>query len=112
MFCSENQLIGVGHEMNPTEFTMDKEMIWGVARKLDDMTSTTKSKAGSRFSDAKNIFGGGSGSSSGKASKTESECKTRHTGCITCISSLSPPGEVVTKFSTTGVDGNLFFWDL
>jgi hypothetical protein len=111
MFCSESQLVGVGHEMNPTEFTMGGDMIWGVARKLDEMTSTTKVKGGSRFSDAKNIFGGG-GARSGKNSKTKTECKTRHTGCITCVNSLSPPGEAITKFATTGVDGKLFFWDL
>ena len=114
MFSSEETLIGVGHEMNPTEFVMDSTSIWGVGRKLDSLTSTTETKTkGSGFAAARNMFGArGGGSKSGDTKKVKSTCLTKHTGCITEINSLSVPGEAITKFATSGVDGQVFFWDL
>jgi actin related protein 2/3 complex subunit 1A/1B len=112
MFSSEETLIGVGHEMNPTEFVMDSDFIWGVGRKLDSLTSTTETKTkGSGFSAARNMFGARGGSKGG-SKKTGSKCLTKHTGCITEINSLSAPGENCVKFATSGVDGQVFFWDL
>ena len=120
MFCDEDRLVGVGHEMNPTEFNMGGDEIWGQGRKLDDLKSasrgaSTPSKS-SGFSAARNMFGGGSrgsrksgGSDSGRV---QTECRTQHKACITDINSVSGPGEPVKKICTSGLDGKLIFWDL
>ena len=112
LFASEDVLIGVGHEMNPTEFVMDSSFIWGVGRKLDTLTSSTEKKAVGGFSAARSMFGARGGSKSSDSKKAKSQCLTKHTGCITDLNSLSEPGSTVSKFATSGVDGQLLYWDM
>lgn len=117
MFCDEGQLVGVGHEMNPTEFLLDNSGLWDLSRKLDQLKSGEKkaqsSSTNKGFAAARSMFGGRGKAAAGKAGgRTQTKCDTKHTACITDISSVSSPGEPVTRFATSGLDGQIFFWNI
>eukprot|EP00163_Fabomonas_tropica_P030394 TRINITY_DN6833_c0_g1_i2.p2 TRINITY_DN6833_c0_g1~~TRINITY_DN6833_c0_g1_i2.p2 ORF type:complete len:121 (-),score=46.27 TRINITY_DN6833_c0_g1_i2:242-604(-) len=107
MFLNENSIIGVGHENKPYLFNNGSGQ-WELKGSVDK--EETKKAAASGVSAAFAKFQ--SQATKGTDAKDDS-LKTKHQQLITAVcASEVPQGGVVKKFTTSGLDGNLVFWDM
>lgn len=105
-FVSESAIIASGHDFSPQLF-VEKAGEWSYFDTIDKKAGVEAAAAPvSGASAARQLFQ--SKTARGQDSKTESDgLKTRHEGCITCMSRVGP-----TTYSTSGLDGFLIMWDL
>ncbi|XP_073314066.1 actin-related protein 2/3 complex subunit 1A-like [Primulina huaijiensis] len=115
LFISERIVIGVGFDCNPMVFAADERGLWSFLRYLDERkTSSSSGKYGSQLSGKFGKFYGQSkyGSSSDTIEPSRAH-GAAHENCINCIVPLKKAGDtVVTRFSTSGLDGKVVIWDL
>ncbi|XP_031123826.1 actin-related protein 2/3 complex subunit 1A-like [Ipomoea triloba] len=116
LFVSERMVIGVGFDCNPMIFVADERGLWSFLRFLDER-KTVSSSPKSQFSEAFGIFY--SQSKYGANNNSVEQSRTTHENCINCILPLRKTGghkksskSVVTRFSTSGLDGKVVTWDL
>jgi len=104
IFLSENALVGVGHENNPTLFTSQGGS-WKYDRKLDEAAAAAgAAKAGTAFDKFKNKVDTGS-------EKNETTLLTKHQNSVSKVVPFKTAGGKTTQFSTSGVDGRVIVWD-
>jgi len=105
LWTSEDGIVCVGHDCNPTFF--QNKGGWNLVRKLDVGTGAPpggEQKANSAFKTFQNKVD--------KAeTSTETKIATKHQNTITWITAYKRNGNVVTQFSTSGVDGGIGIWD-
>lgn len=107
MFVTDERLIAVGYDFNPNIFDKQGDT-WVVEGIIDNgkMLESGKKKKG------KNAFGfWHQKAEQGTEGKANDIITTKHDNTITCIRAFgTADGE--TKFSTSGVDGRIHFWDV
>jgi len=108
LFVTENSVVGVGHDCNPTLFSANASGGWSFIAKLDQKAqakSTGPAKSAMNvFKDKVNL-----GASS---SDNDTVLETKHQNSITWIYPLKKAGNNVSSFTTSGLDGKLITWDL
>jgi actin related protein 2/3 complex subunit 1A/1B len=106
LWISEDSIVGVGHECNPTLF-QGKGGRWNYVKKLD--TGNTGGAApATQSSSAFKVF---QNKVDKAESATETKLTTKHQNCITYIVPYKRAGPNVSQYSTSGLDGNLIIWD-
>jgi actin related protein 2/3 complex subunit 1A/1B len=121
-WTSEDALVAAGHDCQPVVFS-GSDQGWALVGTLDDTTASSASKAtgakagtvGRLNSTAFNTFRNADtrGHSGGGDSATDTELLTVHQNTITSVRPYAYGGEgIVSRVSTTGVDGKLVIWDV
>jgi actin related protein 2/3 complex subunit 1A/1B len=120
-WTSEDALVAAGHDCQPVVFS-GSEQGWALIGTLDDTTASSASKApgartgavGRLNSAAFNTFRNADtrGQTGGDAA-SDTELLTVHQNTITSVRPYAYDSEgVVSRVSTTGVDGKLVIWDV
>jgi len=125
-FLTDNTIVAVGFDMNPTLFTVvggeDSDPKWGFQETLDKEVKEgdkkeEKKDEKSSISKSRDMFQKqASQGISSTDKKKESSAKaavtipTRHTNIINSLWCLR--ADRITKFSTSSLDGRVLFWDL
>lgn len=103
IFASETSLVAVGHDCTPVLF--QNQGGWKFVKKIDEGLGASAAKSdSSAFKVFQNKVDKGSESQ-------ETTLTTKHQNCINCIVAVKASGGVVQQYSTTGLDGQLIFWD-
>ncbi|KAJ3277535.1 Polycomb protein sop-2 [Borealophlyctis nickersoniae] len=103
IFASETSVIGVGHDCTPYLFAL-RGGRWELVDKID--AGKKKEVSGnSAFRKFQQM-------DSRSQSTTDVELNTTHQNTITSVRAFAGAPNNISKFSTTGVDGKLVFWDL
>ncbi|OAX39361.1 WD40 repeat-like protein [Rhizopogon vinicolor AM-OR11-026] len=121
-WTSEDALVAAGHDCQPVVFS-GSEQGWALVGTLDDSTASSASKGsgakagavGRLNSAAFNSFRNADqrGQSGGGDAAADTELLTVHQNTITSVRPYAYSGEgVVSRVSTTGVDGKLVIWDV
>jgi len=102
IFVSENIIVAVGHDANPTSFNRQGNSL-KYGTKLDESSgvgASKEAKGPAALNAFKNKVDKGS-----TGSEIETIVNTHHQNCITKISACGKD-----QFTTSGLDGNLGFW--
>ncbi|KAK7255758.1 hypothetical protein RIF29_29177 [Crotalaria pallida] len=114
LFVSERMVIGVGYDCNPMVFAADERGIWSFVKYLGERKAVSfGSKYGTQFSEAFGKFY--SQSKQGVSNDAVESSRTRgfvHENCINCIMPHMEHSTLITRFSTSGLDGRIVIWDL
>lgn len=121
-WTSEDALVAAGHDCQPVIFS-GSEQGWALVGTLDDTTASSASKApgartgtvGRLNSAAFNTFRNADtrGHTGGGDAASDTELLTVHQNTITSVRAYEYGGEgIVSRVSTTGVDGKLVIWDV
>jgi len=106
LWTSEDGIVCVGHDCNPTFFQI-KGGKWEFVKKLDTGAAAA-APAASGTTSARSMF-------QNKVDKAEStsetKLNTKHQNCITWIIAYKKNGNAVAQYSTSGLDGALGIWD-
>jgi actin related protein 2/3 complex, subunit 1A/1B len=105
-WVTENSLVVAGYDCGPVVFTHDGENVIFVAR-LDD--TETKHQQGPKFSALKH-FRNLDNRATVEANDTVLE--TVHQNTVTQVTIYAGTKANCTKFSTSGIDGQLVIWDI
>jgi len=108
LWISEDSIVGVGHECNPT-LLQGKGNNWSYVKKLDTGSGAAPTGGASTQASAFKMFQ--NKVDKGSETPTETKLTTKHQNCITTIVPYKKAGAVVSQYSTTGLDGNLIIWD-
>lgn len=110
-FLSDTMMVGAGFELNPRVFEASGDQ-WEMKGKLDkkkEAAAVEQSAAKAAFAVFQNQAkrGQNTGTSADKLD-------TKHQNCISAIVpyAVSADGSQVSSFTSTGLDGNLVWWDL
>jgi len=106
LWISENSVIAVGHECAPTLFS-DASGSWALVQNLDQ---PKKSDGAAVQQSARAVFQ--NKVDVGQDARTGTKMETKHQNCINCIFNYKGSGDKVTDFTTSGVDGNVIFWNV
>jgi len=101
LFLDENRLIGVGHDCNPTLFTL-RGSEWVFDRQLDGVDGGAAKAGGGG---AKAMWQDKTSKGTTDAAETSTTLPTKHQNHIVEIRRINP-----TMFSTIGIDGALGVW--
>jgi len=102
LYLNETNLVGVGHENNPTLFT-NAGGSWKYDRRLDEATAGAAKASTNAFDKFKKKVDVGQ-------ETNETSLNTKHQNSISKIIAFSS-GAAVTEFSTSGTDGKCIVWD-
>jgi len=109
LWTSETAVVAVGHDNNPTLFQNSGG--WKYVKQLDSGAAASGGAAAgaqaSAFASFKNKVDKGSTDSAA----VETKLNTKHQNCITCIRIYKANGGNVSQYTTSGLDGHIFFWD-
>lgn len=121
-FLDDNTVLAVGWDRNPTTFTVtggsDEDPEWAMCEQLDKPKKEEKKVVGNAFANKFNKFQAAAdhGAQFGDAASDVSHValNTLHQNTIYNLRLLPPADEnsMVTRFTTSGLDGRLLFWDL
>jgi len=105
LWLDEDNIIGVGHESNPTLYSFDGHN-WKFVRRLDDAgTGGAKTDAGKN-----NAFKVFQNKADVGESTRSATLDTKHQNCVNCVAAFAEKGNKVTEFSTSGLDGFVVLW--
>ncbi|KAG1891457.1 WD40-repeat-containing domain protein [Suillus subluteus] len=119
-WTSEDALVAAGHDCQPVVFS-GSEQGWALIGTLDDTTASSASKApgartgtvGRLNSAAFNTFRNADTRGHTGDAGSDTELLTVHQNTITSVRPYAYGGEgIVSRVSTTGVDGKLIIWDV
>jgi len=103
LFLTEDSLVGVGEDANPTLFQAGGGN-WKFVGELDKNSAAKSTGAVSAMNTFKNKVDLGSETSN------DTKVDTLHQNTITCITAFKSAGNTVSQFTTSGLDGNLITW--
>lgn len=106
LFLSEQSLVGVGEDCNPILFSANDSGEWTYISELDKQSAASSSEGASQS--ARKMFQ--NKVDLGAESVGDTKLDTTHQNAITCIYPHTSSGNIVSDFSTTGLDGNLVIW--
>merc|ERR1712154_672830 len=106
-YLSDNTVVAGGYDYNPFIFT-ESDGEWSTKGALDTGSKkVAKKKKGGAFAGAFEAFQGAATQGKAFGAKKEENLNTRHQNVI---SEIRPWNE--SSFSTCGMDGLIYFWDL
>jgi actin related protein 2/3 complex subunit 1A/1B len=108
LFLTENSLVAVGHDYNPTLFQFAGQ--WKFVGKLDTKAGAGAKRAGPGAGNLAMWQNMDKKGAVGEA--TETQVDTKHQNCITVVRPFSGPATALKQFSTSGLDGNVIVWDV
>lgn len=114
LFLSESALIAVGYDCNPLLFSSGSDGNWNFVAQLDEVkVPETSTRVATQFSDAFGKFDAQTRRGENPENVEPSRApNTHHRNCITSIIPMTRTEDgIVTKFSTSGLDGRVVLWD-
>jgi len=109
MWVSDSSVVAAGHEYAPFLFQPNSDGSWSQVAKLDDKkkaapaAAPAKVNAFAMFQNKVNV---------GQDSRKGLTVDTKHQNCITYMDVYKGQAGQVQAFTTTGLDGQLVFWNL
>ena len=104
LWISETSIVAAGHDSAPFLFSKVGSE-WKLVEKIDQGAKKSNESSGTALNMFKQM------DSRGQATSNDVVLDTCHQNSINCLVCVESKGGVVSKFSSTGVDGKLVIWD-
>jgi len=110
LFLSENKVVVAGHDCAPYIIAETGPTTWKVEKCVDEKKAPTAAKTTSATRAAMQMFQDQSTKGTSDASKLAGDVATKHQNTITCIEVYKRTPDTVTEYTTSGLDGEIFWW--
>jgi len=110
MFLDENRLVVAGHDCAPYLVAPNSEGKWVVQKCVDEKKAAGPAKTASATQAAMKMFQDQSTKGTTDSSKLAGDVATKHQNTITDIEPYKRSGANVTEYTTSGLDGEIFWW--
>jgi len=104
IWIGDESIIAAGHDCTPVLF--QGKGGWKLIKKIDEGQA---SNAAAKDNNAFNVFK--TKVDKGQEGSQETTLNTKHQNCITNVQIYKKAGNVVSQYSTTGLDGQIIIWD-
>jgi len=110
LFLDETKMVVAGHDCAPYLVALTGPETWKVVKCLDEKKAPTHAKTASATAAARNMFMDMSSKGTADTSKLAGEVETKHQNTITDIEVYTRSETMVTEFTTSGLDGQIYWW--
>jgi len=110
LFLDESKIVVAGHDCAPYLVALTGPGQWKVVKCLDEKKAAGPAKAVSATQSAMQMFQNQSTKGTADASKLAGDVATKHQNTVTDIEVYKRNASMVTEFTTSGLDGEIFWW--
>jgi len=110
LFLDESKIVVAGHDCAPYLVALSGPGQWKVVKCLDEKKAATATKTASATQAAMKMFQDQSTKGTTDSSKLSGDVATKHQNTITDIEVYKRNATMVTEFTTSGLDGEIFWW--
>jgi len=110
LFLDETKIVVAGHDCAPYLVALTGPETWKVVKCLDDKKAAAPAKAATATQNAMKIFQDKTTKGTADTAKLSGEVATKHQNTITDIEVYKRNSSMVTDFTTSALDGEIFWW--
>jgi len=110
MFLDESKIVVAGFDCAPYLVALTGPQTWKVVKCLDEKKAPAAASKASATQAAMKMFQDQATKGTSDAAKLAGDVATKHQNSITDIEAYKRSGANVTEFTTSGLDGEIFWW--
>jgi len=110
LFLDETKIVIAGHDCAPYLVALTGPETWKVVKCLDEKKAEAPTKAASATQTAMKMFQNQSTKGTADSAKLAGDVATKHQNTITDIEVYKRNSTMVTEFTTSGLDGEIYWW--